>query len=754
MKGARSHPARGPAAVLRLRRAEPRSVAARPAGHRRRARDDLSLVAAVSREARAAGVRVGPARRASPRRLCPDAAVVPGDLEAYARVSDEVTAILLAASRRVERPSADEAYVDLTRDGGGAEPGTRRRGASRTTCSAGSASTRRSASPPRGSRRASPRPGLGRAGCSWCCPATRRRSWPASPCPSSKTCRRTSSTRSTKPASGRSASWPRPTRRRSRRSSARTRRIACGPPRPDATRSRSRPPRRPPGSRRRRRSATAGPTAKAARRGRGAGRPRQPPPASFRRGRRHGDGRGPPRPGLRPRATTTSTRRRGRGHRATGGARAGGAAGRRRGRRPLRPGAAQPPRPARRGPGLALPRARGARPLTASRLQSAREGEDRRRPAAPRAPPRRSAPRRSWTGWRRRIPKPPARCTTRPLRARGRHHPVRPVHGRAREHGHARALPPLSRPGGAGRARSRRSWRASSARPGSSARRARACIGCAPRARRSDTAARSRARWPSSSKLPGIGRKTANVVLGHAYDIAEGIAVDTHVLRVSNRLGIAQGRRPDGGRAAADGASCRTSAGRAPRDLLIFHGRKICDARRPRVRRVPGVRAVPLGAPPGVRDGRRRRRRRKNAGEAGGARSEARAREAAGRRDPDALHRRRRRATSPRPSAWSRKRPRAAPRSSALPENFAFLRSEGEPVPEAQATGRALGRADGRARRAPPAHPAARQPAREASRATGARLQHLGAARARRRRRSPTTGRCTSSTSTCRAWST
>ncbi|MGH9887894.1 MAG: endonuclease III, partial [bacterium] len=45
-------------------------------------------------------------------------------------------------------------------------------------------------------------------------------------------------------------------------------------------------------------------------------------------------------------------------------------------------------------------------------------------------------------------------------------------------------------------------------------------------------------------KLPGVGRKTSNVVLGHAYDIAEGIAVDTHVLRVSNRLGIAKGDDP------------------------------------------------------------------------------------------------------------------------------------------------------------------------------------------------------------------
>ncbi|HET9318035.1 MAG TPA: DNA polymerase IV, partial [Vicinamibacteria bacterium] len=75
-----------------------------------------SLVAAASTEVLARGVRPGQPVSAA-RRLCPEAAVVPGDLEAYARVSDEVTAILLAASRRVERPSADEAYVDLTREG-------------------------------------------------------------------------------------------------------------------------------------------------------------------------------------------------------------------------------------------------------------------------------------------------------------------------------------------------------------------------------------------------------------------------------------------------------------------------------------------------------------------------------------------------------------------------------------------------------------------------------------------------------------
>lgn len=71
------------------------------------------IVAAASDEARRLGVRPGQPLPAA-RRLCPQAVFRPGDLEAYARVSEEVTAILLSASRRVERPSTDEAYVDLT----------------------------------------------------------------------------------------------------------------------------------------------------------------------------------------------------------------------------------------------------------------------------------------------------------------------------------------------------------------------------------------------------------------------------------------------------------------------------------------------------------------------------------------------------------------------------------------------------------------------------------------------------------------
>jgi DNA polymerase-4 len=70
------------------------------------------MVAGASPEARARGVHVGQSV-AGARRLCPEGIFRPGDLETYARASDEVTHIALAYSRRVERPSADEAYVDL-----------------------------------------------------------------------------------------------------------------------------------------------------------------------------------------------------------------------------------------------------------------------------------------------------------------------------------------------------------------------------------------------------------------------------------------------------------------------------------------------------------------------------------------------------------------------------------------------------------------------------------------------------------------
>ena len=106
-------------------------------------------------------------------------------------------------------------------------------------------------------------------------------------------------------------------------------------------------------------------------------------------------------------------------------------------------------------------------------------------------------------------------------------------------------------------------------------------------------------------KLPGVGRKTASVVLGHVYDIAEGIAVDTHVLRVSNRLGIARGDDPLEVERQLMAIIPRERWTRTT-DLIIFHGRKICDARRPlcgqcpvfALCRWPSRQAFALGKPP------------------------------------------------------------------------------------------------------------------------------------------------------------
>ncbi len=83
--------------------------------------------------------------------------------------------------------------------------------------------------------------------------------------------------------------------------------------------------------------------------------------------------------------------------------------------------------------------------------------------------------------------------------------------------------------------------------------------------------------------LPGVGRKTANVVLANAFHTAVGIVVDTHVTRVAGRLGL----------------TAHSDAERIEQDLmklipqkewtmfshrLIFHGRQICVARKPKCR--------------------------------------------------------------------------------------------------------------------------------------------------------------------------
>jgi endonuclease-3 len=75
-------------------------------------------------------------------------------------------------------------------------------------------------------------------------------------------------------------------------------------------------------------------------------------------------------------------------------------------------------------------------------------------------------------------------------------------------------------------------------------------------------------------ELPGVGRKTANVVLGHALGVP-GLPVDRHVLRVANRIGIAEGDDPELVETQLCAALPRERWTRAS-DALILHGRRIC----------------------------------------------------------------------------------------------------------------------------------------------------------------------------------
>jgi endonuclease-3 len=81
-------------------------------------------------------------------------------------------------------------------------------------------------------------------------------------------------------------------------------------------------------------------------------------------------------------------------------------------------------------------------------------------------------------------------------------------------------------------------------------------------------------------QLPGIGRKTANVVLGVAFGHAEGIVVDTHVLRLSRRLGLTKATTPEKVEAELVQIVARPDWIEFSH-LLIWHGRQRCTARRP-----------------------------------------------------------------------------------------------------------------------------------------------------------------------------
>ena len=96
-------------------------------------------------------------------------------------------------------------------------------------------------------------------------------------------------------------------------------------------------------------------------------------------------------------------------------------------------------------------------------------------------------------------------------------------------------------------------------------------------------------------QLPGVGRKTANVVLANAFG-KPAFAVDTHVFRVSNRIGLAHANNVE--------QTERQLMEAVPRDrwshthhLLIWHGRRCCTARKPACERCPIVQCEYLNKP-------------------------------------------------------------------------------------------------------------------------------------------------------------
>ncbi len=83
------------------------------------------------------------------------------------------------------------------------------------------------------------------------------------------------------------------------------------------------------------------------------------------------------------------------------------------------------------------------------------------------------------------------------------------------------------------------------------------------------------------TRLPGVARKTANVILGNAFGKNEGVVVDTHIARLSNRMGLS--RQKDPKKIERDMmARFRPASWTLLAHLLIFHGRQVCQARKPR----------------------------------------------------------------------------------------------------------------------------------------------------------------------------
>ena len=81
-------------------------------------------------------------------------------------------------------------------------------------------------------------------------------------------------------------------------------------------------------------------------------------------------------------------------------------------------------------------------------------------------------------------------------------------------------------------------------------------------------------------KLPGVARKTANIVLTNAFGVVAGVAVDTHVRRLAQRLGLTENSNPDKIEKDLMRIVPKDKWMRIT-DLLIFHGRRVCTAKKP-----------------------------------------------------------------------------------------------------------------------------------------------------------------------------
>ena len=96
----------------------------------------------------------------------------------------------------------------------------------------------------------------------------------------------------------------------------------------------------------------------------------------------------------------------------------------------------------------------------------------------------------------------------------------------------------------------------------------------------------------SLTSLPGVGRKTANVVLSNGFGQNEGFTVDTHVFRLSHRLGLVKGKTPEKAEQELMQLFPQTDWAYLSH-ALILHGRKVCNAKKPHCTHCPLAKNCP-----------------------------------------------------------------------------------------------------------------------------------------------------------------